>query len=103
MSRWLIVALGPALLAGCTWVKLTEGGARVKQATAEEVASCTRVGSTNATTNNRGGISWSARKVQEELIVLAANQAAAIGGNAMVPEGLPSNGSQTFIVYRCDG
>jgi hypothetical protein len=90
------------LASGCTWVKLTPDGARVKQATQAEVDACTRVGTATATTKDRVLFKRGERKVQEELIVLAANQAASIGGNAMVPTAPPSGGNQTFIVYKCE-
>ena len=90
-----------ALVCGCTWVKLTPGGAKVKQATAQDVASCTRVGTATATTKDRVLLERGPQKVQEELIVLAANQAASMGGNAIVPQGRPVAGNQTFVVYKC--
>src|SRR5262245_30798359 len=103
MKRFLVMGLATICLAtGCTWVKLTAEGAKVKQATAADVASCTRVGTANAMTKDRVLIKRGAPKVQEELIVLAANEAATMGGNAIVPEGLPVEGHQTFIVYKCE-
>jgi hypothetical protein len=86
---------------GCTWVKLTPEGAKVKQATAAEVAACSRVGTANAMTKDRVLLKRGPQKVQEELIVLAANEAATMGGNAIVPEGAPVEGRQTFVVYKC--
>ena len=103
-GKTLVVALALAsvFLPACTWVKLTDAGSEVKQATAAEVAGCTRVGSVTASTKDRVLIARGARKVQEELIVLGANEAATIGGNAMVPEAPPRDGNQAFTVYRCE-
>lgn len=103
MKRILLVGLALLCIApGCTWVKLTPEGAKVKQATAAEVASCTRVGTANSMTKERVLLKRGAPKVQEELVVLAANEAASMGGNAIVPEGVPVEGRQTFVVYKCN-
>src|SRR5262245_33162953 len=102
MKRFLLFGLATIWVGtGCTWVKLTADGAKVKQATVAEVASCTRVGTANAMTKDRVLIKRGAQKVEEELVVLAANEAATMGGNAIVPEGVPVEGRQTFVVYKC--
>jgi Domain of unknown function (DUF4156) len=102
IRRVFVSASMVALLAGCTWVKLTAEGAKVKQATESDVAACTRIGTATASTKDRVLFQRGSRKVEEELIVLGANQAASIGGNAMVPTAPPSGGNQTFIVYKCE-
>lgn len=102
-KRALLIGVGATVLvSGCTWVKLTADGAKVRQASAAEVAACTRVGVANAMTKDRVLVKRSAEKVQEELIVLAANEAASMGGNAIVPEGVAVEGRQTFVVYKCE-
>jgi hypothetical protein len=102
MRGFLLVGLTAlGIASGCTWVKLTPEGAKVKQASAADVASCTRVGTANAMTKDRVLIKRGPQKVQEELVVLAANEAASMGGNAIVPEGVPVEGRQAFVVYKC--
>jgi hypothetical protein len=89
------------LLSGCTWIKLTDAGAQVNQATAAEVANCRHVGSVSSSTQDKVGVKRGRGKVAEELIVLARNEAANIGGDTITPAGPPVDGRQDFTVYRC--
>jgi len=89
------------LLGGCTWVPLTDAGAGVNQATASMVAQCRHVGSVSSSTQDKIGVQRSRGKVAEELVVLARNEAASIGGDTIVPVGEPVEGRQDFAVYRC--
>lgn len=100
MRRLLPVMLVAA--AGCTWIKLTDAGAGVAQAAPDEVAGCRQVGSVTSTTQNRVLVKRSRGKVSEELIVLARNEAATLGGDTIVPQGPMADGRQDFLVYRCD-
>ena len=86
---------------GCTWVKLTDAGADVQQATAAEVTNCRLVGNVSATTQDRVLLERGRGKVAEELIVLARNEAASLGGDTIVPAGPMRDGHQDFNVYRC--
>lgn len=93
----------PLLLwaAGCTWIPLTEAGAEVRQATVEEVQNCRMLGTVRAKTQDRVVLERGRGKVAEELIVMARNEAAELGGNAVVPTGPPVEGKQAFDVYLC--
>jgi hypothetical protein len=95
------VVLLTALAGGCTWVKLSEAGAGVRLATPDQVAACERIGMATATTEDRVLVARNETKVKGELITLASNQAATIGGNTIVAQAPPDKGIQTFIVYRC--
>ena len=80
MKATRAIALATALLlAGCTFVKLTDAGAGVSQATAADAANCDRVGIVSTTTRDRVGIKRGSAKVQEELTVLGRNEAAGLG------------------------
>jgi hypothetical protein len=94
----VLVAL---LLGACTWVPLTDGGAGVNQATATQIAQCRHVGSVSSSTQDKIGVERSRGKVAEELVVLARNEAASIGGDTIVPMSEPVDGRQDFAVYRC--
>lgn len=94
------VALG-ALVPGCTYVKMTAEGAAVEERTQNELWGCERVGTVNAQTRDKVVLNRGAAKVQEELLVLAHNEAAAIGANAISPEGPAANGQQRFAAWRC--
>ncbi len=90
------------LLAGCTWVKTTPDGEKVRVLEPHEVTSCKRIGKTIATGKaSVAGIERSQKKVAEELRTLARNSAAKIGGDTVVPAGEIEGDSQVFAVYRC--
>ena len=100
MKRW--IALLGALALGCTWVKLTPGGEAVRVAKENEVAGCETKGRTHAQTTDRVVIF--ARRdptIQNELESLARNEAALMGGDAIVPASAIERGRQTFDVYLC--
>ncbi len=96
-----LVYLTVLLLAGCSFVQLTDGGRAVVQAGAGDVANCESLGVVSATTQSKVVLERGSEKVAEELIVLARNQAATLGANAIVPIGPIDNGSQNFRAYRC--
>ncbi len=89
--------------AGCSWVKLSEGGAQVRQAQASEVAGCTKVGVVSANTRDNlvFKVKRKSAKVAEEIVVLARNQAAQLGANAIVPLGPVEDGASSFDAYQC--
>ncbi len=88
-------------LSGCSFVQLSEGGNGVAQAAPADVVNCESVGVVSATTRSRVVVNRGSAKVREELIVLARNQAADLGANAIVPIGEAQNGAQSFRAYRC--
>ena len=96
-----IAACTAALLTGCTFVKLTDAGAGVSQATEADVANCERVGIVSTRTRDRVGLQRGSAKVQEELTVLGRNEAAGLGADTIVPIAERDGGEQSFNVYRC--
>ena len=88
-------------LAGCSFVKYTEAGARVRVATPDDVVSCERIGTASATTKDRLLLPRVEEKVKSELDTLACNEAAAMGGDTIVPEGPRVEGTQHYVIYRC--
>jgi len=100
---WKITSAVLILLSqiGCNWVQVTADGENVRVGTASEMANCTRVGSTTAQTLDRVVLQRGGTRIQEELLTLARNEAAGIGGNAVVPESVITDGEQIFGVYRC--
>ncbi len=91
------------LTSSCAWVKQTEEGARVKVLTAEQVQDCRKAGNTHASVlGTVGVIRRSESLIAEELVTLAANSAAQLGGNVIVPVSAIEDGSQIFAVYDCD-
>ncbi len=89
-------------LAGCTWVKTTPDGEKVRVLEPHEVTSCKRIGKTIATGKaSVAGIERNQKKVAKELRTLARNSAAEIGGDTVVPAAEIEGDSQVFAVYRC--
>jgi hypothetical protein len=89
-------------LSACTWVKTTPEGEAVRVASADAVADCERKGKVTVSLKNRvAGVERKPTKVAEELATLARNEAAGLGGDTVVAETDPSEGSQVFGVYDC--
>jgi hypothetical protein len=69
---------------------------------AADVAECEKLGKTAATTADRVVFfARSKRKVNEELETLARNEAARMGGDAVVATDSEKEGRRSFDVYRC--
>lgn len=100
---FIMVAFGVGT-AGCTWVALTPEGRNINVLQDTDVADCQKLGKTTSTTTARVAFfPRSNRKVREELEFLARNEAAEMGGDAIVPLGTPVKGRQSFEMYRCGG
>jgi dihydroxyacetone kinase DhaKLM complex PTS-EIIA-like component DhaM len=98
----LALVIGGTLSACGNWVNLTAAGRLVTVATPTEVASCRRIGT--STSNALSEIVFVERgsaKLQAELIDLARNEAADMGGNRIVVESPITEGRQSFGVYSC--
>jgi len=92
-----------AVLSACgTWVQLTSEGRLVTVSLPADVVGCRRVGTSTANALARiAFIERGGRTLQEELIDLARNEAADMGGNRIVVESPITDGRQTFGVYHC--
>lgn len=99
-----ITILAALALSACSWVKPTEGGARVVVAEPYNVRDCTRVSTlTTSVKHTIGSMQRKPEKVEQELTTLARNEAAIRGGDTIVPRGDVKDGARTFEVYRCAG
>ena len=102
LSRFLVVVVVALLAAACTWVEPTIGSRSVSVVKPEHVSTCEQIGKTNTRTAAKiGFIRRSASTVAKELQTLARNDAAAMGGDTVVAQGAPYEGSQRFLIYRC--
>jgi hypothetical protein len=91
-----------AVTAGCTWVRLSEGGEAVRVVDAVEGAGCERIGRVTATSREAvAGVDRSLDKVREELQTLARNEAATLGANAVVATSPIEDGRQNYDALRC--
>ncbi|WP_218943617.1 DUF4156 domain-containing protein [Exilibacterium tricleocarpae] len=88
--------------AGCAWVELTPGARDVAVISAEEAEGCKLVGRTTARSLDKVAfVSRSERKLAVELATLARNDAAEMGGNAVVAQSAIEDGARRFAVYSC--
>ena len=91
-----------SVLSSCTWVSLTDEGARVQLRTLEQARACERKSRVTVSVKDRiGGIARNEDKVRGELETLARNEAARVGGNAVAAESEPTDGRQVFLIYHC--
>jgi hypothetical protein len=90
------------VLSACTWVPITEQGARVQLRTLEQARACVpRARVTVSVKDTIAGIARNEDKVRGELETLARNEAARVGCNAVAAESEPTDGSQVFRIYQC--
>ena len=90
------------LLAGCTFVQLSDAGAGVAQLGSGDVANCESKGVVSTQTRDKVVVSRSEEAVREELTVMARNEAAKLGANAIVPIARPEDGAQSFRAFLCE-
>ncbi|SEP62916.1 protein of unknown function [Ectothiorhodospira magna] len=89
-------------LGGCTFIKLTPGGERVRILEAHEIGNCERIGSTSASVAEQVGIfRRPPEKLTQEVEHAARNAAAEMGGDTLVPQGPLREGRRGYDVYRC--
>lgn len=97
----LCVFLGCA--AACTWVKPVEEAREIALVKPELAQHCKKVNAvTVKVTDSVAFINRRKAKVQEELVTMAKNEAALVGGDIIVAETEAAEGSQRFGVYNCD-
>ncbi len=90
------------LLSACTFVDLSVEGEKVRVLDADEVSKCKLLGRTNANTKAKvAGVPRHENAINHELIALARNAAAELGGDTIVAEGPAVEGKRAFQIYRC--
>ncbi len=101
MKKILLLLLLFALQ-GCTWVELTPEGEKVDVVEPQHVKGCKLLGKTTVSVKARvGAIERKEEAIQEELEILARNNAVTIKGDTIVPITEIKEGSRTYNVYRC--
>jgi len=104
----MLKPLGPMLVcltacSACTWVQLSAQGQSVRVARPAEVVECERLGEATATVVDKVGFMKRSREKQvKELETLARNEAAEMGGDAIVATSDIEDGRRRFAVYRCN-
>lgn len=93
-----------ALTTGCTWVKVSEDASSVAVANIANVRDCKKISTVNVKVKDNfvGSMKRDPNKVGQELTNMARNEAAAGGGNTIVPVSAAKDGRQSFDVYNCN-
>lgn len=87
---------------GCTWVDPDAGAEHVALLTPTQAASCKSLGTTTVEVKDKVSFyNRSGEKVAQELLTLARNAALKSGGDAVVADGAPVDGTQKFKIYKC--
>lgn len=104
MKTVLIATATVLIVTACSWVDLSPAGERVDVMTQDQAAECERLGQTTSQVLDKVGfVDRSPEKLEQELITLARNEAASMGGDAIVAATEIMDGRQRFTVYRCRG
>ena len=102
LARILPLLTAALLSAACTWVKPTEAGEGVVVGESFNITHCQKLGKTTTSVKHKvGSMDRKADKVRQELVTLARNEAAVMGGDTIVAQGPMADGSMTFDVYAC--
>ena len=89
-------------LPSCTWVEPTKEGLDVTLVKPYNVETCIKLGETTASVKHQiGPVTRSEEKVVEELVTLARNKAAEMGGDSIVTIAPVKDGVMSFEVYKC--
>lgn len=91
------------LVNACTWVKPVPEAAGVGLVKPNAAQQCKKLGITTVRIKHRlGPIARSKKKVQDELIAMAKNDAAVMGGNIISVASPASEGQQKFTIFKCE-
>lgn len=101
MKTKICMLAAAILLSACSTLKLTEGGEKVRVLEPSEVSSCKNLGRTNTSVTAKVLFERPESTVAKELLIVARNSAANMGGDTIVPLTIIENGQQTFVVYKC--
>jgi len=101
MKNIITIIAATLLLSSCSGLKLTTGGEKVRVLDPSEITSCRKLGKTNNAVTARVVVERPEEAIAKELLILARNSAAGMGGDTIVPLTIIENGQQTFEVYKC--
>ncbi len=102
LGRSAVLAFVTMIGIGCSWVSPSVDSQYVALVKAQAVGGCRKMGDTTSKTLSKIVIvDRSEQKQTNELITLAKNQAAVMGGDTIVAKGAIAAGEQVFGVYDC--
>lgn len=94
----LVIACLPA----CAWVETTQKGSEVTLVKPSNVKDCVKLATTNVSVTHKiGVITRTDEAVTEDLVIVAKNRAAELGGDSIVAKGAAVEGKMSFDVYKC--
>jgi hypothetical protein len=100
--HYYVLSVAIVFLPACTWVEPTKESSGVTLVRSFNVNACKKLGSTNATVTQKiGPVTRGEDVVMEELITLAKNRAAKMGGDSIVAQEPVVDGSMSFDIYKC--
>ncbi|SFN33085.1 DUF4156 domain-containing protein [Dokdonella immobilis] len=101
--KLLIPALLILPLAACSWgIKLDSAGKNVRVAWNDDVSGCRDMGKITVSVLDKvGPVDRSAIKINDELEVMARNEAAGLQADTIRPLGEARNGEQSWAAYAC--
>lgn len=102
MKRVLIL-LAVLPIAACSWgIKLDSAGSKMRVAWNDDVSRCRDLGKITVSVLNRvGPLDRSKIKVNDELEIMARNEAAGMGADTVKPLSDVRNGEQSWGAYSC--
>jgi hypothetical protein len=102
MKTNISIIAATILLSACSGISMTDDGKKVRVLGPSEVGSCRELGKTNiSVTATVAGIDRPDDTIAKELVTMASNGAARMGGDTIVPLTVVEAGQQTFVVYKC--
>lgn len=103
MIRLYSVSFLCGCLVACSWVQPHVDSHHVALVKPELVQSCQKLSVTTSKSLSKVLVVVPRKqtKVMSELIILAKNQAAVLGGDTITAEGPMANGEQSFGIYKC--
>lgn len=104
MKRF-VLCLATLGVAACSWgIKLDSAGSRIRVAWNADVSHCRDLGKVTVSVLNRvGPVDRNKIKVNDELEIMARNEAASMNADTIKPLGEVSNGEQSWGAYSCGG
>lgn len=98
----LTILISTLTISACTWVNENTDGRSVNVSTADRIGNCQKAGDINVSVASKiGFIPRGKKKVQEELLVLAKNEAVKLNANTITPVNEPVKGIQKYLAYNC--
>jgi hypothetical protein len=100
--HYYVLSVAIVCLPACTWIEPTKESSGVTLVKSFNVKACKKLGTTSATVTQKIGIITRGDDVvMEELITMAKNRAAKMGGDSIVALEPPVDGSMSFDIYKC--